>query len=52
MGRERPSQGVLRKCKLRRTPAPDSGTEKGGSLPSTSEFLDRRGGAGNMTVAQ
>ena len=30
MGRERPSQGVLRKCKLRSTAAPDPGSEKGG----------------------
>ena len=31
MGRERPSQGVLRQCKLRHTPTPDSGSKKGGA---------------------
>ena len=38
MGRERPSQGVLRKCEWRNTPAPAPGSKKGGSLPSTSIF--------------
>ena len=38
MGRERPSQGVLRKCELRNAAVPDPGTKKGGSLPSTSDF--------------
>ena len=33
-----PPEGVLRKCKLRRTPAPAPGSKKGGSLPSTSDF--------------
>ncbi len=37
-GRERPPQGVLRRCKLRHTPAPAPGRKKGGSLPSTSAF--------------
>ena len=31
-------QGVLRRCKLRNTPAPAPGRKKGGSLPSTSAF--------------
>ena len=30
MGRERPSQAVPRKCKLRDTAAPEPGSEKGG----------------------
>ena len=38
MGRERPSQGVLRKCELRNATVPDPGSKKGGSLPSTSDF--------------
>ena len=32
-GRERPPQGVLRKCKLRHTPAPAPGRKKGGVAP-------------------
>ena len=32
-GRERPSQGVRRKCKLCRTPAPRFGHRKGGGAP-------------------
>ena len=31
MGRERPPQGVLRKCELRNSPVPDPGTKKGGA---------------------
>ena len=50
MGRERPSQAVPRKCKLRDTAAPDPGSEKGGSLPSTSDFPDRHGGPANVAV--
>ena len=38
LGRERPPQGVLSRCKLRNTPAPAPGRKKGGSLPSTSAF--------------
>ena len=45
-----PPQGVLRKCELRSTPAPAPGRKKGGSLPSTSDFPDRHGEAGNMTA--
>ena len=41
MGRERPSQEVLRKCELRNAAVPDPGSEKGGSLPSTSDLPDR-----------
>ncbi len=38
LGRERPPQGVLRRCKLRHTPVPAPGSKTGGSLPSTSAF--------------
>ena len=50
MGRERPSQGALRKCDLRNAAVPDPGSKKGGSLPSTSDLPERHGGAGNMDV--
>ena len=50
MGRERPSQGVLRKCDLRNTAVPDPGTEKGGSLPSTSDFPVRAPAFGDLVV--
>ena len=50
MGRERPSERVLRKCELSNAAMPDPGSNKGGSLPSTSDFLDRHGEAGNMAV--
>ena len=46
LGRERPSQGVLRKCDLRNAAVPDSGSKKGGSLPSTSDLPDRHRGPG------
>ena len=48
MRRERPSQGVLRKCELRNTTVPDPGSKKGGSLPSTSDFPDRHRGPQGM----
>ena len=49
-GRERPPQGVLRKCELRSTPAPAPGSKKGGSLPSTSAFPVRAPASGNLVV--
>ena len=45
-----PPEGVLRKCKLRRTPEPAPGSKKGGSLPSTSVFPVRHGESGNVAV--
>ena len=49
-GRERPPQGVLRRCELRNAPVPAPGGKKGGSLPSTSDFPVRHRGPDNMDV--
>ena len=40
----------MRKCKLRNRRRADTAGKKGGALPSTSDFPDRHGGAGIMSV--
>ena len=49
MGATSPT-GRWRQCELRHAAAPDPSREKGGSLPSTSDFPVRHGEAGNMVV--
>ena len=53
LGRERPLQGVLRKCKLRNTPAPAPGSKKGGRSrpPPFSPCGRRRSGIGPQPQA-
>ena len=48
--RERPPQGVLRKRKLRNTPAPAPGRKRGGRSRQPPLSPCGRGGAGNMSV--